>query len=84
MQSPKVGLINHCDYFNGQRVEKQIQIERPSPNRADLALTQQHWEFDTKIEEVRKRAHYLGKDEQKGDVPKGVREYGSSELPQCR
>jgi hypothetical protein len=37
-------------------------------------------QFEAKKDEARKRAHYLGKDDQKGDVPKRVREYGASEL----
>jgi hypothetical protein len=79
--SPKEGLIDHCSTFMGEKVPKQIRINRPSSMKGGEALMIQQQQFKAQKEEARKRAHYLGKDDQKGDVPKRVREYGASELP---
>jgi len=82
--SSKEGLIDYCSSFHGQKVQKQIRIDRPSSKKDGDVLAQQRQRFEAKMDEVRKRAHYLGKDNQKGDVPNRVREYGASELPKAR
>lgn len=79
-ESEKEGLIDHCSTFDGEKVAKQIRLDRPSSVKQGEELALQERQFEKDIEEVRKRAHYLGKDRQKGDVPKGVREFGASEL----
>ncbi|MDR3414310.1 MAG: inovirus-type Gp2 protein [Formivibrio sp.] len=79
--SQEPGLINHCGSFNDQNIPYQIRIDRPSSKKEGEKLLEQQAKFESKIKQVRKRAHYLGKDQQKGNVPKGVREYGASELP---
>lgn len=81
--SPKKGLIDYCNRFSGERVAKQIRIDRPSSKKEGEELAQQQQEFEANKVAVRVRAHYLGKSDQKGDVPKRVREYGASELPKA-
>ena len=78
--SPKNGLIDHCNQYQGKRVPTQIRIDRPSSAKEGQELIELRQQFEAKKDEARKRAHYLGKDDQKGDVPKRVREYGASEL----
>ena len=78
--SPKNGLIDHCNRFRGEKVPTQIRIDRPSSAKEGQELIELRQQFEAKKDEARKRAHYLGKDDQKGDVPKRVREYGASEL----
>ena len=82
--SSKEGLIDHCNRFEGKRVPTQIRLDRPSSKKDGDELARQRQKFEAKMDEVRKRAHYLGKDNQKGDVPNRVREYGASELPKAR
>ncbi len=82
--SSKDGLIDYCNSFNGESVPKQIRIDRPSSKKDGDELLQQQEEFEARKEEARHRAHYLGKNDQKGDVPKGVREYGASEFSKAR
>jgi hypothetical protein len=82
--SPKNGLIDHCNRFNGERVPTQIRIDRPSSAKEGEELIELRQEFEAQKEEARKRAHYLGKSDQKGNVPKRVREYGASQLPKGR
>ena len=82
--SSKDGLIDHCNSFNGERVPTQIRIDRPSSAKEGQELIELRQQFEAKKEEARKRAHYLGKNDQKGDVPKRVREYGASQLPKGR
>lgn len=79
--STKEGLIDHCNRFQGKKVPTQTRLDRPSSMKNGDELAQQRQVFETKMEEVRKRAHYLGKDDQKGDVPSRAREYGASEMP---
>jgi hypothetical protein len=78
--SPKNGLIDHCNRFRGERVPTQIRIDRPSSAKEGQELIQLRQQFEAKKDEARKRAHYLGKNDQKGNVPSRVREYGASEL----
>ena len=78
--SPKDGLIDHCNSFNGERVPTQIRIDRPSSAKEGEELIELRRQFEAKKEEARKRAHYLGKSDQKGNVPSRVREYGASQL----
>jgi hypothetical protein len=82
--SPKDGLIDHCNSFNGERVPTQIRIDRPSSAKEGEELIELRQQFEAKKEEARKRAHYLGKNDQKGNVPSRVREYGASQLPKGR
>lgn len=81
--SPKEGLIDHCNRFMGQRVPTQIRMDRPSSTKDGEASVEQHQQFEANKEQAAMRAHYLGKGDQKGDVPKRVREYGTSELPKA-
>jgi hypothetical protein len=78
--SPKDGLIDHCNHFKGERVPTQIRIDRPSSAKEGEELVELCQQFEAKKDEARKRAHYLGKNDQKGNVPSRVREYGASEL----
>ena len=78
--SPKNGLIDHCNQFKGERVPTQIRIDRPASAKEGQELIELRQQFEEKRDEVRKRAHYLGKTDQKGNVPRRVREYGASEL----
>jgi hypothetical protein len=78
--SPKNGLIDHCNRFRGEKVPTQIRIDRPSSAKEGEELIELRRQFEAKKDEARKRAHYLGKEDQKGDVPRRVREYGASEL----
>ena len=73
-------MIDHCNRFRGEKVPTQIRIDRPSSAKEGQELIELRQQFEAKKDEARKRAHYLGKDDQKGDVPKRVREYGASEL----
>jgi hypothetical protein len=82
--SPKDGLIDHCGRFKGERVPTQIRIDRPSSAKEGQELIELRQQFEAKQDEVRRRAHYLGKDDQKGNVPRRVREYGASELRKGR
>jgi hypothetical protein len=82
--SPKDGLIDYCTNFQGQKVQPQIRIHRPSSKKEGEELALQQQQFEAQKEEARQRAHYLGKDSQKGYVPKGVREYGASEMRKAR
>ena len=78
--SPKDGLIDHCNRYQGKRVPTQIRIDRPSSAKEGEELIELRRQFEEKKEEARKRAHYLGKDDQKGNVPSRVREYGASQV----
>jgi hypothetical protein len=77
-------LIDHCNRYQGKRVPTQIRIDRPSSAKEGEELIELRRQFEAKKEEARKRAHYLGKNDQKGHVPKRVREYGASQLPKGR
>jgi hypothetical protein len=79
--SSKEGLIDYCNRHEGKRVPPQIRLDRPSSKKNGEELARQRQEFESKKAAVLERGHYLGKDDQKGDVPRRVREYGASELP---
>ncbi len=80
----KEGLIDHCNRLEGRKVPPQIRLDRPSSKKDGDELALQVQEFETKKETIRQRAHYLGKDDQKGDAPSRVREHGTSQLPKSR
>ena len=82
--SSKDGLIDYCSNYNGRKVSKEIWIKRPPSKKTGEELIQLAQEFESGKEDVRYRAHYLGKARSKGNVPRGVREYGASELPKPR
>ena len=79
--SSKEGLIDFCNHVDGKKVPPQVRIDRPSSKKDGEELARQELKFENKKAVVLKRAHYLGKDNQKGDVPSRVREHGASLLP---
>lgn len=81
-ESKKEGLIDYCSTFDGKKVPRQIRIDRPSSVKEGEELKSQQRKLEENTKKVLQRAHYLGKNTQKGNVPKRVREFGASELPE--
>ncbi len=82
--SSKEGLINYCNRYDGEKVPPQIRLNRPSSKKDGEELAKQQQIFEENKNQVIRLAHYLGKNDQKGDVPPRVREYGTSQLPKAR